>query len=84
MPADPSALSWQPGPPPLDKPGRYDCRFPEWRVAVTVRSVDGVPPYRVYDDDDNRLDATYVDSVRSHFGPIHDPPALNEETTDAT
>lgn len=75
-----SDLSWKPGPPPLDVPGRYDTdscvKVTHANGTIELRGVrllievaDGVAFTDTLDLADNYAD------VRSHFGPIPSPPS---------
>lgn len=66
-------LAWKPGPPPLDKPGRFDAVFTDGEQrAIRVMGANCVAV--AGDSPGLDLDLYNPSTVVSHFGPIPDPP----------
>lgn len=70
-----TVTSWKPGPPPLDRPGRFDAVFDDGaRRAVTVGmyAADGD-----VEGDRNTGTRFFYSAARIlwHLGPIPDPPS---------
>ena len=74
----PDALTWKPGPPPLDKAGeRYDCYIRHGNIGCNIGCdvvvADG--EFELCWDD---IGCTHTRTPLWHFGPIPSPP--NGET----